>query len=131
MKKIFQLVMVASVGLLATSCYNDVLPAEPLPANVSYQANIQSLFNKNCIGCHKGAANSGPDLTTGNSYVSLTTVTPNSAGKIYVTPGNADGSIIYQALTGNGAPQMPPNGALSPSKLALVEKWINDGAANN
>ncbi len=129
MKKIFQLVMVASVGLLATSCYNDVLPAEPTPANVSYKTNIQALFNKNCIGCHKGAANTGPNLTDGNSYVSLTTV--NTEGEIYVTPGSADGSILYQALTGNGAPQMPPNGVLSKSKLALVEKWINDGAANN
>jgi len=48
-----------------------------------------------------------------------------------VTPGSAEGSILYQAMIGKGAPQMPPNGALSASKLAIVEKWINDGAPNN
>ncbi len=130
MKKIVQLMMVASLGLFATSCYNDALPEEPIPANVSYKTNVQNIFNKNCIGCHKGAVNTNPNLTDGNSYLSLTTANATT-GEVFVTPGDASGSILYQAMTGKGAPQMPPNGALSASKLALVEKWINDGAANN
>ena len=129
MKKIIQLIMVASTGLLLTSCYYDELPAEPVPANVSYAKDVQNIFNKNCVGCHKGAANTGPNLTTGNSYASLTTL--NSDGEFYVTPFDSPGSILYQAMIGKGAPQMPPNGALSSSKLAIVEKWINDGAPNN
>lgn len=129
MKKIFNLILVASTGLLLTSCYYDELPAEPVPANVSYAKDVQGIFNKNCIGCHKGTANTNPNLLTGSSYLSLTTV--NTEGEIYVTPGDASGSILFQAMTGKGAPQMPPNGALSSSKLAIVEKWINDGASNN
>ena len=128
MKKIVQLMMVAFLGLFATSCYNDALPEEPVPANVSFKTNIQNIFNKNCIGCHKSGLTS-PNLTDGSSYLALTTV--NTDGEILVSPGDASGSILYQAMTGKGAPQMPPNGALSASKLALVEKWINDGAANN
>ena len=120
--------MVAFLGLFATSCYNDALPEEPVPANVSFKTNIQNIFNKNCIGCHKSGLTS-PNLTDGSSYLALTTV--NTDGEILVSPGDALGSILYQAMTGKGAPQMPPNGALSASKLALVEKWINDGAANN
>jgi mono/diheme cytochrome c family protein len=129
MKKIFNLILVASTGLLLTSCYYDELPAEPIPANVSYAKDVQGIFNKNCIGCHKGTANTDPNLLSGSSYQSLTTA--NGAGEIFVTPGDASGSILFQAMTGKGAPQMPPNGALSSSKLAIVEKWINDGASNN
>ncbi len=128
MKKIFQIMMVATIGLLATSCYKDELPATPVPANVTFKKDVQSIFNKNCIGCHKGGLTS-PNLTDSNSFTALTT--PTLQGELLVTPGSAEGSILYQALIGKGAPQMPPNGVLSASKLAIVEKWINDGAPNN
>ncbi len=127
MKKLFQLLMMVSIGLMVTSCYNDQLPAVPLPAKVSFAKDMQPLFNKNCIGCHNGAQ--APNLTTGNSYTALTTL--NTDGEYFVTAGDAAGSIMYQALIGKGAPQMPANGAMSPSKIAIVEKWINDGALNN
>lgn len=128
MKKLFQFLMMVSIALMVTSCYNDQLPAVPTPANVSYQKDVQNLFTKNCVGCHK-TGGQYPDLSIGKSYASLTTL--NVDGEYFVTSGDAAGSILYQAMTGNGAPQMPPNGALSASKLALVEKWINDGALNN
>ncbi len=127
MKKLFQILMMVSIGLTVTSCYNDQLPAVPLPAEVSFAKNMQPLFNKNCIGCHNGAQ--APNLTVGNSYAALTTL--NKDGEYFVTAGDAAGSILYQAMIGKGAPQMPANGALSASKLAIVEKWINDGAINN
>ena len=123
--------MVASLGLFATSCYNDALPEEPIPANVSYKKDIQTIFNRNCIGCHK-AANTSPNLVSDASYNSLTMLpAPPAEQEILVNAGNASASILFQAMTGDGAPQMPPNGKLSASKLAIVEKWINDGALNN
>jgi len=127
MKKIVQLFMMLFISLMATSCYYDELPAEavgPLPASVSYKNDIQPLFNQNCIACHKAGATT-PDLTSANSYAALTTANE------YVIPTNAAGSILYKALTGNGAPLMPPSGGLSAAKIALVEKWITDGALNN
>ncbi len=127
MKKLFQLLMMVAISMMATSCYYDELPAVPLPANVSYQKNIQPLFNKNCIGCHKPGG-TVPDLTSTNSYLSLITVVD---GEAFVTPKDANGSILYNVMIGNGALVMPTNGALSASKQALIEKWINDGALNN
>lgn len=130
MKKIYQLLIMGTLGLTATSCYKDALPEAPVPANVSYQKDVQAIFNKNCIGCHK--ASLAPDLTASNSYLSLTTLPALPAPQeVFVEKGNANASILFQAMTGNGAPLMPPNGKLSASKLAIVEKWINDGALNN
>jgi mono/diheme cytochrome c family protein len=131
MKKIVQLMIMVTLGLTATSCYKDALPEAPMPANVSYQKDVQTIFNRNCIGCHK-VGNTSPNLVDGSSYASLTTLpAPPAEQEILVTKGDAAGSILFQAMTGNGAPQMPPNGKLSATKLAIVEKWINDGALNN
>ena len=67
-------------------------------------------------------------MTSTNSYLSLITVVD---GEAFVKPKDANGSILYNVMIGNGALVMPTNGALSASKQALIEKWINDGALNN
>ena len=113
---------------MVTSCYYDELPQEPVPANVTLKKDVQKIFDRNCIGCHKGDANTTPNLLTANSYLSLTSVVD---GESFVIPGNASNSILYKVLKGDGVAQMPPNGALSATKQKIVEKWINDGALNN
>ena len=131
MKKIVQLLIMVTISLMATSCYKDEIPETPIPANVSYKKDIQTIFNRNCIGCHK-AANTAPNLVSDASYNALTMLpAPPAEQEILVIAGDAGASILFQAMTGEGAPQMPPNGKLSASKLAIVEKWINDGALNN
>jgi len=52
-------------------------------------------------------------------------------GEVFVVPNNASQSILFRVLKGDGFAQMPPNGALSQSKIKMIEKWINDGALNN
>jgi len=127
MKKIFQYLMVLTVSLMATSCYNDEMPPEAvilIPETVSYSKDIQPLWNQDCVSCHKTGA-TAPDLITANSYSAL--VTNNK----YVIPGNALGSKLHKSLMGDGAAIMPTAGKWSDSKIALVDKWINDGALNN
>ena len=119
--------MMLSLSLMATSCYYDEIPYEavaPLPETVSYQSDIQPLWNQSCISCHKPGA-TAPDLTAANSYLALT------ANNKYVVPGNVANSILHKSLIGEGAPLMPTDGKWSDSKIALVDKWINDGALNN
>jgi mono/diheme cytochrome c family protein len=127
MKKIFQYLMMLTLGLMVTSCYYDEMPPEPVipvPDVVSYSTDVQPLWNESCISCHKPGA-TAPDLTAANSYSALTL---NSK---YVIPGNAAGSKIHKSLLGDGTALMPPSGKWSDSKIALVDKWINAGALNN
>lgn len=127
MKKIIQYVMMLTVSLMATSCYYDEMPPEaviPIPDTVSYSKDIQPLWDQSCINCHKPGA-TAPDLTAANSYAAI--VTNNK----YVIPGNAAGSKMHKSLVGDGAAIMPTEGKWSDSKIALVDKWINDGALNN
>ena len=127
MKKIIQYLLVLPVSLMATSCYYDEMPPEPeipIPDVVSYSKDIQPLWDQDCISCHKPGA-TAPDLTTANSYLALT------KNNKYVIPGNAASSSLHKSLVGDGAAIMPTAGKWSDSKIALVDKWINDGALNN
>lgn len=52
--------------------------------------------------------------------------------KPVVVAGNTAGSILYQALTGEGpAGQMPPGGKVPIESIQAVADWINQGAINN
>jgi len=127
MKKIIQYLMTLTVVLMVTSCYYDEMPpvaATPIPDTVSYSKDVQPLWDANCISCHKSGGTS-PDLSSANSYSALTT---NSK---YVIANDAANSLVHKALMGSGAPQMPTNGKMSDSKIALIDKWINAGALNN
>jgi mono/diheme cytochrome c family protein len=127
MKKIIQYIVMLTVSLMATSCYYDELQPEAaivIPDTVSYATDIQPLWDQSCISCHKAGA-TAPDLTAANSYLALT---KNSK---YVTVGNAATSSLHKSLLGDGAAVMPTSGKWSDSKIALVDKWINDGALNN
>ena len=115
------------VSLMATSCYYDEMPPEaviPIPETVSYSRDIQPLWDQDCISCHKPGV-TAPDLTTTNSYSALMT------NNKYVIPGNVVGSKLHKSLVADGASIMPTEGKWSDSKIALVDKWINDGALNN
>jgi hypothetical protein len=128
MKKIIQYITLLTASLIATSCYYDEMPPEPeipIPDVVSYSKDIQPLWDQDCVSCHKGPGTAPPDLSAANSYAALT------KNNKYVIPGNAVGSSLHKSLVGDGAALMPPAAKWSDSKIALVDKWINDGALKN
>jgi hypothetical protein len=87
------------------------------PDTVYYQKDIQPIFSANCTGsgCHSGS--SPADNLDLSSFAKA-----RSTSKI--KPYDSDGSKVYQALTDG----MPPAGPLSSDKIALIKKWIDQGA---
>lgn len=125
MKKPLIIAVSLVLGLLTGACYNDTFPDEsqiPLPENVSYAQEIQPIWNQSCVSCHQG--NQDPDLRANVSFNVLT-------GDGWVIPGNADGSILFRSLIGDGVSLMPPGNPLTTAKINLVKQWINEGALNN
>ena len=111
------------VGLLE-SCYYDTFPEDttPPPEEISYQQDIQPIWDAACVSCH---GNIPPSLEAGGSYDNLI-----NGG--FVVKGNADESTLYHSLLGiEGVSLMPPAGKLPNSQINLVKKWIDDGAENN
>ncbi|MGZ0016036.1 c-type cytochrome [Yeosuana sp. AK3] len=125
MKKIFQFLLVTGLSLMTFSCYYDELADQtnlPLPQNISFQNQVQPVFNQNCANCHNGSQN--PDLRSGNSFTAL-------IGGNFVIPSNSENSILYKSLIGQGAPLMPPSGGISQTKINIIKQWIDEGALNN
>lgn len=124
MKNIYKLIVLSGMALFLGSCYYDTFPEDTgtVPDEVSYQQNVQPIWNAACTECH---GNIPPNLEDGVSYNNLI-----SGG--YVIAGDSQNSVLYQSLLGiEGVSLMPPSGKLPDSQINTVKKWIDDGAENN
>ena len=126
MKKLFQILILFSIGFFINSCYYDAYPEEeviPPDEDVSYSLDIVPLWGQ-CVGCHSGGSTPPPDLRDEFSY--------NALLNGYVIPNDADASVLHKSLLGiDGVSLMPPGQKWSDSKIELVKAWINQGAKDN
>ena len=100
---------------------------------VSFKADIRPVLDDYCMSCHvpggKGYEKSGLDM---RSYQSLMKGT--KFGSI-IKPGNAQDSTLVVLVEGRADPSisMPYGikGGLSKDKIAVLRKWIDQGAKDN
>jgi hypothetical protein len=112
------LMIIAVIGVLASCEKYTYMPEVINPVDsVHFQAEIQPIFNANCITCHNSIRN--PDLRDGKSYESLT------KGGFVNQPGET--SILYVQLTTESA-HIPRTSDAEKQKILI---WINQGAKNN
>lgn len=142
MKKIINLALASFLALVMfISCKHETVFSlenanggiTPIPGNTGITCNADSVYFANSIlpminagcatsGCHDAASHAeGVTLT---SYATI---------KNYVSAGNASNSKLYKVLikTGNERMPLPPLPAFTSTQIALVQKWINQGAKNN
>ena len=119
---------------------------DPPCPTVSFNGNIQPLFNRSCATssqCHGPNGAQGLDLTAGNSI-------RNTVGKpatqkllaVRIRPGNPADSYLYQkminapGIAGIVMPQGCPGNALggaacpTDSDLSAIEQWITECATD-
>jgi hypothetical protein len=89
---------------------------DPASAEVSFAKDIQLLVTASCLPCHSGAGSSSSNWTTYADVMGA------------VVAGKPDSSRFYQKLRDG---RMPPGGKLGSTELALVYRWISEGAKNN
>lgn len=97
-----------------------------------------SLFDKQCAHCHSGSAWAASlNLNDGKSYAELVNVASAKVpGKMRVTPGDADASVLYEALATNMSSPDDGNWKHDHSNimvtdrtgLQLLKDWIDNGA---
>ena len=99
---------------------SNIITKHPCDADsVYFERDIQPIFTSFCAGndCHSGPQpKENIDLT---SYLKAISTSD-------IKPFNPLGSKVYQVLKVN----MPPAGPLAPDKMALIKKWIEQGAKN-
>lgn len=113
----------------------DTIRLEAGSMDVGMYATIQSqLFNTTCANCHGASthAAAGLFLTEEKSYDALVNQPSQKvSGKLLVSPGDADESILYQTLATNISTVWNydhTKEVLSDAWLDVLEDWIDDGA---
>jgi hypothetical protein len=112
------LVLLAVVGGIS-SCEKNTYSLPAVDQNQAWhlQADIQPIFNANCIPCHNGSKS--PDLRSDKSYNALT------KGGYVKLPGETSRLYIHMSSNTDHIPR-----SSSSDKLKVLY-WINQGALNN
>ena len=112
------------VSILSVLALAPVAGAQDKP--VSFHKDIRPLFTATCNGCHRPEKSKGElDMT---SYAALM-----KGGKkgTPVVPGDPQSSVLFKMIHGP-EPEMPEDGdPLKPEQVALVERWIKEGARDD
>lgn len=110
-------------------------------AEAKFSVIYETIFakNKRCNSsqCH-GGAESLKMSTAAEAYAQLVgRASTEIPGKTRVVAGDSEASLLYQVLQGEVSEggrtvgQMPEGGKLTAAEIALVKKWIDDGAKDD
>jgi hypothetical protein len=110
-------------------------PVLALPAAVtaSFKKDVAPIIHDYCLNCHepggKGYETSGLDMRTHQSLMKGT-----KFGAV-IKPGDSFTSIFIQVIEGRVHPsiKMPygMEGGLAKDKIAVLKKWVEQGAKDN
>ena len=110
---VFSLFITLFISL--NSCKHEGVPADQFP-EICFQDQILPIFQNSCASCHGNSrSEAGLDFSTYSGIMKA------------ITPGDADNSKAYKAITSTFQ-IMPPNNALPEEKRILIRIWINQGA---
>jgi mono/diheme cytochrome c family protein len=109
----------ATAGPTATEAVVQLAPP------VDFAREILPIFARACVACH------GPEKASGGlQLVNAHRLRQGGIGDDLLVPGQARASYLVQRLRGEGGEDRMPLKAkpLSASDLALIERWIDQGA---
>ena len=99
-------------------------PAKAGP--VSFINDVAPILKENCFACHDAKKRKGKfDMSTFESF------RKGGSGDDPIVPGKPDESPLLDRLTATDKSRMPPQEAgeaLPKAKIAVIEKWIAEGA---
>ncbi len=136
--------MAVAMAFVAAGCGGSGDESSVTTGAISYQNDIQPIWDRNCVGCHSGG---DLDLRAGTSFDSLANSTVScfvpADGTVVerpaVVPGDPAGSALRHKLANvdfDCGREMPATGtggliAIDRDAFDLVEEWIADGAPEN
>src|SRR5262249_28286690 len=82
-----------------------------------------TILKQNCFGCHGSAKTSGLDLRTAESALA-----GGDNGKV-IEPFDSSASRLYQFITHQAKPTMPPGKKLPDAAIETLRRWIEAGAS--
>jgi hypothetical protein len=118
----------------ACSDHGDPPPTQPpLPTDVKFARDVLPILSSRCAipGCHvQPDPKAGCDMSVDSCYANLVNApTEVFTPGIRVTPGVPSQSVLYLLVESGQMPAQGPR--LSASQVAVIRKWIEDGALND
>jgi hypothetical protein len=98
-------------------------PADAAPPRVQFSRQVLPLLRKECSVCHAGAAAPG-----GYSMETADKILAGGRHGAAVVSGKSAQSTMLRYLTGELKPQMPPGKPLAMDTIAVLRRWIDEGA---
>jgi len=108
------------------TCASVAQAAAPPDQIEFFEKNIRPILADNCLDCHGAHKHEN-----GLRFDTQAAVTKGSDYGVVIVPGNPAASKLIKAILHlPGAEPMPKKGAaLRPEQIALIDKWIQNGAA--
>jgi mono/diheme cytochrome c family protein len=105
-----------------------VAAAEQSTKKVTYQDDVKPIFRQHCFNCHhQGDKKGGLALDT---YGSL--IEGGGSGEVVYEDGDYESSRLWQLVSHQDTPVMPPNQDRIPdAQLAVIQAWIEGGVLEN
>jgi hypothetical protein len=101
-----------------------LIPLVGSAQQVDFARDVQPILLRSCSGCHGSGQQSGRLRLD-----SKESVFHGGASKGVVKPGDAENSPLYRRIAGMGSqPRMPMDGELPAQEIALLKRWIDQGA---
>ncbi|MGH9831632.1 MAG: c-type cytochrome domain-containing protein, partial [Blastocatellia bacterium] len=82
-----------------------------------------AILRQNCFGCHGATRTSGLDLRTAEG------VRAGGENGPVITPSDPQASRLYQFVTHQEKPAMPPGKKLTEAEIETLRRWIEAGAS--
>ena len=90
---------------------------------VGFSRQVLPLLRAQCWACHSGAA-----PASGYSIESRDRLVAGGRHGVAIVPGKGAKSSLVQYMNGELKPKMPPNGAIDLERIAIIRRWIDEGA---
>src|SRR3954466_8682093 len=89
------------------------------PAKISYEEHVAAIFKNRCNGCHNADKQKGGL----NLETFSTAMQGGGSGKV-VEPGALETSTLFQLVTHQDEPSMPPNAPKIPdAEIEVIKLW--------
>ncbi len=118
------------IGVIFLNSYKDPYSSFDLPDQVDFNYHIRPILSQNCYVCH------GPDSSSRKANLRLDTYEGATAklkhGGVAIMPRHVNRSILIDRISSEDPNMiMPPpelKKVLSQREIALIQKWIKQGA---
>ena len=127
-------IVAVAAGILVACAHDKVGPvadaSQAIPDRPDWNWDVRPILSQNCFFCHGQAAQKGGvrlDIEKA-AYAEIA----EDKGHRSVVPGNPGKSELFRRITtGDAELKMPPkeqHKTLSPREIAIIERWIKQGA---